>query len=100
MGLNGKLVLDHSCETTGLSPNEIWETPFLVDVMNTWRRDRWNTIAVAVNNRGGMGGIWKPVHLVSSDEALTDAARIAAWLRHKRQPSAKALPRPRNDPAR
>jgi len=30
--VNGKLALDHSCETTGLSPNEIWDTPFLVDV--------------------------------------------------------------------
>ena len=63
--LNGQKAFDHTCSSTGLSPNQIWVTPFTFDPGLTLRRGQANVLAVRVYNRLGMGGIWQPVYLLA-----------------------------------
>ena len=68
--LNGKMVFDHSFETTGLIPVQIWLTPFTVPLTDVAVRSG-DPLVARVKNTGGMGGIWKPVQLIATDQALT-----------------------------
>jgi hypothetical protein len=80
--LNGQQVLEHSCASTGLAPDQIWTTPFLIDIAPQLRAGQPNTVAVRVLNRLGMGGIYLPVHLVLSEREL-DAPLIQALIARK-----------------
>ncbi|MCX5661092.1 MAG: DUF4838 domain-containing protein [Planctomycetota bacterium] len=85
--VDGKLALDHSCEKTGMTPEQIWNAPFMVDVAPGVPSGAVlgvavpTTIAVRVNNRAGMGGVWKPAWVVASDAELTLAEVKAATAR-------------------
>ncbi len=68
--VNGKLLLEHSYETTGLLPSKMWITPFSVPLEGAGLTGG-DLLAVRVYNRGSMGGIWKPVYLITSDKKLT-----------------------------
>ncbi len=68
--INGKLAFEHSCETTGLTPNELWVKPFAFDAKEHIQIGEVNTVAVQVFNETGMGGIYRPVDLIASDKAL------------------------------
>jgi len=68
--INGTKLLEHSCVSTGLSPDEIWKTPFAVEVTGRIRPGVEELIAVGVYNRSYAGGIYKPVHLVAADAEL------------------------------
>jgi len=68
--LNGQQIFEHSCETTGLLPSQIWVTPFVVPLTDVEVRGR-DLLAVRVYNSSNMGGIWKPVRLILSDQELT-----------------------------
>ena len=83
--INGKLAFHHTCKSTGLPPEVIWVTPFAFDAAPHLKPGQVNTIAVRVLNRMGMGGIYKPVHLVASDREL-DAALIGAVLERRLSP--------------
>ncbi len=77
--VNGRQVCEHSCPTTGLTPEQIWTTPFLVDIASQLRAGQGNTVAVRVLNRLAMGGIYLPVYLVLTDRDL-DAPLIQAFI--------------------
>ena len=63
--LNGELVGEHTIESSGgLSVDTLWEQPFTVDITESVRRDRPNTLAVRVHDSIAQGGIWRPVSLV------------------------------------
>ena len=66
--LNGELALDHTCETTKLPPEKIWETPILFDPTPWLKKGAENVLALKVHNRLGMGGIWKPIYLLACAE--------------------------------
>lgn len=66
--LNGEKMMDHTCAATGLTPGEIWITPFVVDPGPVLKRDGENLLALRVYNRLAMGGIWKPVYLLAGEE--------------------------------
>jgi len=83
--VDGKLVGDHSCEKTGLQPEQIWITPFVCAAGDALRAGTANQLAVRVLNRAGMGGLWKPVYLLASDRELDLAQAQAA---------VKAAPKP------
>ena len=68
--INGKLSLDHSCEATGMTPEQIWDEPFVFDAAKDIVQGQKNTLAVRVHNSSKMGGIWQPVYLVVSDSEL------------------------------
>ena len=68
--LNGQEFFEHSFETTGLLDSAIWLTPFVAPLTDVEARGD-DLLAVRVLNRGGMGGIWKPVRLILSDQELT-----------------------------
>ncbi len=74
--LNGRQAFEHSCQTTGLLPSEIWITPFVAPLTGIKVHGR-DLLAVRIYNSGGMGGIWKPVHLIVSDRKLTNQQVMA-----------------------
>lgn len=77
--LNGEKVFEHTVATTGLQPESIWVTPFVVDVTDKLKFGEPNQLTVAVLNRMGMGGVYKPVRLVSAERQL-DAEIIVRLL--------------------
>ena len=68
--LNGQEIFEHSVTSTGLLREEIWLEPFTVSLAGL-DLSGGDLLAVRVHNGGDMGGIWKPVHLILSDQELT-----------------------------
>lgn len=68
--LSGRPFFEHTLESSGLLPEEIWLEPFTVDLADAQLKGA-DPMAVRVLNRGGMGGIWKPVHLILSAQKLS-----------------------------
>jgi len=75
--INGQKAFTHTCESTGLAPDAIWVTPFAFDP-RPFLKPGENQIAVRVNNRLGMGGIWKPVYFVATDKEADPRLMLAA----------------------
>ena len=71
--LNGeeKTVLEHTCASTRLPPEQIWNTPFMFEVTGRLLPGESNLLAVRVYNSAAMGGVWRPIYLLVSDSALT-----------------------------
>ena len=65
--INGKKVMEHTCGATLVIPAEIWDTPFMLKARQHLQPNAENVIVVQVYNRLAMGGIWKPVYLISTD---------------------------------
>ena len=80
--LNGELVFEHTFETTGLLPSQIWFTAFSAPLDGVAVKGD-DALVVRVKNTGGMGGVWKPVHLVCTDQPLT-AGQLGALIQHRR----------------
>lgn len=74
--INGKKAFEHSCESTGLKPDQIRETPFVFKANEFLSPRGNNKIAVGVYNRKMMAGIWKAVHIVSTEAELSGEAVI------------------------
>ena len=68
--VNGQQMFEHSLKTTGLLSEQIWLMPFVVSLRDV-KLSGDDLLAVRVTNTEGMGGIWKPVRLVLSDQELT-----------------------------
>jgi len=66
--VDGKQVGEHTVASTGKPPTVLWEQPFAVPVTLTPGK---HSLCVRVHDSAGMGGIWKPVHLVASDTPLS-----------------------------
>ena len=79
--LNGQLIFDHSLEATGLISWEIWRVPFTVPLTGQ-KLSGSDALAVRVKNTDGMAGVWKPVHLIASDQELSHAQILALVKRH------------------
>ena len=75
--VNGTKVFEHSYESTGLQPKAIWLTPFAFEVGSALRAGEEDLLAVAVYNRKGMGGIYRPVYLVATDAELDTQVLLA-----------------------
>jgi hypothetical protein len=80
--INGKKAFEHTLKSTGMTPAQIWNAPFVFDPREWLKFGENNTIAVRVTSAGGVRGIWEPVCLFSSDKkldmaALTNAAIMA-----------------------
>jgi hypothetical protein len=74
--VNGKQVFTHTLRSTGLLPEQIWLMPFVVPLSDVELRGN-DLLAVRIMNGEAMGGIWKPVHLVVSDQEL-NSQQVAA----------------------
>lgn len=68
--LNGTKCHDQTVEVTGLLIEELWLTPFSVSLTDMDLHGN-DLLAVRIHNSTAMGGIWKPVHLILSDQAMT-----------------------------
>ena len=90
--VNGKQIFEHSITSTGLPPEDLWLTPFAVPLAGVGPEGRMietvtlgqeNVLAVRVYNSQSMGGLWKPVHLILSDEQLS-SEHLAALVKMQR----------------
>ena len=66
--LNGTKAFEHTCESTGLAPMQIWRRPFLFDPTPFLNPGAENVLALRVLNRAAMGGVWKPIYLLACEE--------------------------------
>lgn len=66
--VDGKQVGEHTVASTGKPPTVLWEQPFALPVALTPGK---HLLCVRVHDSAGMGGVCKPVPLVSSDSRLT-----------------------------
>ena len=91
--VNGRQVFEHSVASTGLPTEALWLTPFSVPLtgvgpegrmIETVALGRKNLLAVRVYNSQAMGGLWKPVHLILSDDQL-NSEHLAALIKMRRE---------------
>ena len=68
--INGKPAFEHSSKSTGQPRTALWKVPFMFDACEHIKLGEPNTLAVRVYNQGAMGGVWKPVYLVASENEL------------------------------
>jgi len=66
--LNGKKAFEHTCASTKLTPEQIWDRPFLFDPTPFLKPGAENVLALRIYNRAAMGGVWKPIYLLACDE--------------------------------
>ena len=83
--VNGQQVFDHTVDSTGMEVSEIWMTPFGVPLTGAVLQGG-DLLAVRVYNRVSMGGIWKPVHLILSDQELSNE-QIHAFMKLRQRRS-------------
>ena len=57
--LNGELIGSHP-----FKKDSDWYMPFTMDITDCVRIGEMNTLVVLVEDRAGLGGVWKPVMLV------------------------------------
>ncbi|MFH1571815.1 MAG: DUF4838 domain-containing protein, partial [Gemmatimonadota bacterium] len=65
--INGRKAFTHTSASTGLTPAQIWVTPFAFDP-RPFLQPGQNLMAVRVHNSLGMGGVWKPAYFVALDQ--------------------------------
>ena len=63
--LNGALIGEHSCASTGKPASKIWNQPFEVKFPGELlKKDGKNVLAVRVYDSAGAGGLYQPIHLI------------------------------------
>lgn len=66
--LNGHLLREHTEKSEGRSVNVLWESPFVVDLVESRLfADRENVLVIRVHNAIANGGLWRPVWLHGVD---------------------------------
>ncbi|MEA3403871.1 MAG: DUF4838 domain-containing protein [Armatimonadota bacterium] len=83
--LDGRQVGEHTVKSTGRPVTELWKEPFLVDVSGRLAGGGAVTLAVRVHDGEAMGGIWKPVQLIASQEEL-NAPLVEALMERMQAP--------------
>ena len=71
---------EHSCASTGLAIEQLWNKPFNVDVRDLLQPGRERIIAVRVHNSMEMGGIWQSVRLVGTENGISSENDLEALL--------------------
>ena len=71
--INGKQAFEHTQASTGMNPDVLWKKPFAFEVTKFIRPGAENTIAVRVLNLSGMGGVYRPAHLLATDGPINTA---------------------------
>jgi len=67
--VDGKMIVEHSCGKLKLPPASTWTLPFSGECPEL-ADGKEHTIVVKVANVYGTGGLYEPVHVVTSDEPL------------------------------
>ena len=67
---NGREIFNHSRASMLLTLEQIWVKPFIVE-LSGMKVSGSDLLTVRVQNGIGMGGIYRPVHLIVSDQELT-----------------------------
>ena len=65
--IDGEPVGEHTYASTGMSPQEIWDAPFKIDLRPHVEAGREHLVAVRVDSEQRAGGLWMPVSLLSAD---------------------------------
>ena len=83
--LNGRLIFEQTIESTGMPATQLSVTPFSVSLAGA-KLDGKDVLAVRVYSDTGAAGLLKPVHLVLSDQKLSeDQLHTLLKLRSRRQ---------------
>ena len=69
--INGQKAFEHTYDSTGLTAEQIWDTPFAFDPRQWLKPGEENLVAVRVRNTSAAGGVWRPVYLVWSEVEMT-----------------------------
>ena len=69
--LNGQEILEHSRASMHLTLIQIWTKPFIIPITDIQGGGQ-DLLTVRVANAIGMGGIYRPVHMIVSDQELTE----------------------------
>ena len=69
--VNGQAAGEHTCASENLTPNDIWNKPFFLEITRYVLFEKPNQFTVRVHNSGKMGGIHKPTYLFTSDAPLS-----------------------------
>ncbi|MGC9320054.1 MAG: DUF4838 domain-containing protein [Armatimonadota bacterium] len=83
--LDGEQVGEHTVQSTGRPVTELWKEPFLVDISGQLTAGDTVTLAVRVHDNEAMGGIWRPVQLIASQEGLS-VALVEALMERMQEP--------------
>ncbi|MBQ7256777.1 MAG: metallophosphoesterase [Abditibacteriota bacterium] len=67
--VNGKLAIEHTVEKTQIPPEELWVTPFMVNI-KPYLKQGENQIKVKVFDKTSAGGIYSDVAYILTDESL------------------------------
>lgn len=76
--LNGELVAEQSCKSTGLTPNDLWNYPLVCDLTGKLAAEKDALLALGIFNRAGMGGLYTAAYLVGADRELTAGEAVTA----------------------
>ena len=76
--LNGELVAEQSWQASGLTPDDLWNTPLVCEVTGKLPTADDVLIAMGIFNRAGMGGLYTAVYLVGSEQELTPGEAVTA----------------------
>jgi len=68
--IDGRLAFEHTRRSTKLGLGGLWMRPFFFDCRRFLAGGKQHTIAVKVYNAFGAGGLYRPIHLIGSDEPL------------------------------
>jgi hypothetical protein len=85
--VNGQSAGEHTCASESLTPVQMWDRPFFLDITKFVRFEDTNQFTVRVHNSAAMGGVWQPVYIFTSDTkvALTEMKKQADILNQKIQ---------------
>lgn len=74
--INGKKAFDHTCASTGMTPEQIWCSPFVFDARPFLQIEKKNLVAVRASRKVCMmGGVYEPAYVLSTD-AEPDAQKL------------------------
>ncbi|MBQ0105440.1 MAG: metallophosphoesterase, partial [Armatimonadetes bacterium] len=71
--VNGKLVIEHTVKSTGILPEALWLTSFYANI-RPFLKVGDNIIKVKVYDQANAGGIYAPVNIKLTNEALMEQA--------------------------
>ncbi|MBQ7258257.1 MAG: DUF4838 domain-containing protein [Abditibacteriota bacterium] len=69
--VNGKKVLEHTCESLNLTPEQIWLKPFIIDI-KPYVTEGENIISVKVYNAAKAGGLYQLVYRIVCQNKMTE----------------------------
>ncbi len=72
---DGQPAFEHTQKTTGIPRRQLWIMPFAFEASEYLKARQIHNLAVRVYNQAAMGGVWRPVYILATQQ---DLASISA----------------------